>query len=81
MCTYGRRNIALLTVAPTGSVSMCTQTTSGIEPVFMIAYTRRDCIIVGGGNTFHLVAELHNYALMDVIADKVKKGVPYIGPS
>ena len=41
MCTYGRRNIALLTVAPTGSVSMCTQTTSGIEPVFMIAYTRR----------------------------------------
>ena len=41
MCTYGRRNIALLTIAPTGSVSLCTQTTSGIEPVFMIAYTRR----------------------------------------
>lgn len=41
MCTYGRRNIALLTIAPTGSVSMCTQTTSGIEPVFMINYTRR----------------------------------------
>ena len=41
MMMYGRRNIALLTVAPTGSVSICTQTTSGIEPVFMIAYTRR----------------------------------------
>ena len=41
MCSYGRRNIALLTVAPTGSVSLCTQTTSGIEPVFEIAYTRR----------------------------------------
>ncbi len=41
MCAYGRRNIALLTIAPTGSVSLCTQTTSGIEPVFMIAYTRR----------------------------------------
>jgi len=41
MATYGRRNIALLTIAPTGSVSLCTQTTSGIEPVFMIAYTRR----------------------------------------
>jgi len=41
MMTHGRRNIALLTVAPTGSVSICTQTTSGIEPVFMIAYTRR----------------------------------------
>ena len=41
MTTHGRRNIALLTVAPTGSVSLCTQTTSGIEPVFKIAYTRR----------------------------------------
>ncbi len=41
MIMHGRRNIALLTVAPTGSVSLCTQTTSGIEPVFMIAYTRR----------------------------------------
>ncbi len=41
MCKYGRRNIALLTIAPTGSVSLCTQTTSGIEPVFMIAYVRR----------------------------------------
>ena len=41
MVLHGRRNIALLTVAPTGSVSLCTQTTSGIEPVYMIAYTRR----------------------------------------
>ncbi len=37
----GRRNIALLTIAPTGSVSICTQTTSGIEPVFMPTYKRR----------------------------------------
>lgn len=41
MKLYGRRNISLLTVAPTGSVSICTQTTSGIEPVFMVSYTRR----------------------------------------
>lgn len=41
MAKYGRRNIALLTVAPTGSVSICTQTTSGIEPAFMLAYKRR----------------------------------------
>lgn len=41
MKKYGRRNIALLTIAPTGSVSICTQTTSGIEPVFMVAYKRR----------------------------------------
>jgi ribonucleoside-diphosphate reductase alpha chain len=38
---YGRRNIALTTTAPTGSVSTQTQTTSGIEPVFMLSYTRR----------------------------------------
>ncbi len=37
----GRRNIAMLTIAPTGSVSICTQTTSGIEPVYMISYKRR----------------------------------------
>jgi len=41
MKKYGRRNIALLTIAPTGSVSICTQTSSGIEPVFMATYKRR----------------------------------------
>ena len=41
MVTYGRRNIALLTIAPTGTVSICTQTTSGIEPVFLVSYKRR----------------------------------------
>jgi ribonucleoside-diphosphate reductase alpha chain len=41
MAENGRRNIALLTIAPTGSVSICTQTTSGIEPVFMASYKRR----------------------------------------
>lgn len=38
---YGRRNIANLTIAPTGSVSICTQTTSGIEPCFQVYYKRR----------------------------------------
>ncbi len=41
MRRVGRRNIAMLTIAPTGSVSLCTQTTSGIEPVFMVVYKRR----------------------------------------
>ena len=41
MTKYGRRNIALLTIAPTGTVSICTQTTSGIEPVFLVSYKRR----------------------------------------
>jgi len=38
---YGRRNIALLTIAPTGSVSIMTQTTSGIEPAYLVSYKRR----------------------------------------
>jgi len=41
MQRYGRRNIAMLTIAPTGSVSICTQTSSGIEPVFLVSYKRR----------------------------------------
>ena len=41
MVKHGRRNIALLTIAPTGTVSICTQTTSGIEPVFLVSYKRR----------------------------------------
>ena len=41
MAQYGRRNISLLTIAPTGTTSLMTQTTSGIEPVFMPVYKRR----------------------------------------
>jgi ribonucleoside-diphosphate reductase alpha chain len=41
MAKHGRRNIALLTIAPTGTTSLMTQTTSGIEPVFLPVYKRR----------------------------------------
>ena len=41
MRKYGRRNIACLTIAPTGTTSLMTQTTSGIEPVFLPVYKRR----------------------------------------
>jgi ribonucleoside-diphosphate reductase alpha chain len=41
MKKYGRRNIAALTIAPTGTTSLMTQTSSGIEPVFMVSYKRR----------------------------------------
>ncbi|MDR1699128.1 MAG: adenosylcobalamin-dependent ribonucleoside-diphosphate reductase [Prevotellaceae bacterium] len=41
MKKYGRRNIACLTIAPTGTTSIMTQTTSGIEPAFMLSYKRR----------------------------------------
>jgi len=41
MVKYGRRNVALLTIAPTGTTSLMTQTTSGIEPIFSTFYKRR----------------------------------------
>jgi len=41
MLAYGRRNIALLTIAPTGTTSLMSQTTSGVEPVFLPVYKRR----------------------------------------
>ena len=41
MLEYGRRNIAMLTIAPTGTTSLMTQTSSGIEPVFLPVYKRR----------------------------------------
>ncbi len=41
MLKYGRRNIALLTIAPTGTTSLMSQTSSGIEPVFLVSYKRR----------------------------------------
>lgn len=41
MQAHGRRNIALLTIAPTGTTSLMSQTSSGIEPVFMVSYLRR----------------------------------------
>jgi ribonucleoside-diphosphate reductase alpha chain len=51
MQKYGRRNIALLTVAPTGTVSLMTQTSSGLEPVFRIAYKRRKKVNPGDKST------------------------------
>jgi ribonucleoside-diphosphate reductase alpha chain len=51
MAKNGRRNIALLTIAPTGSVSLMTQTTSGIEPVFQISYKRRRKVNPGDKNS------------------------------
>ncbi len=50
MVKYGRRNIALLTIAPTGTTSLMTQTTSGIEPVFLPVYKRRRKINPGDKN-------------------------------
>jgi len=43
------------------------------------AVNQAKAIAVGGGNTFHLVAKLHEYMLMDAIAHKVRSGMPYMG--
>jgi ribonucleoside-diphosphate reductase alpha chain len=51
MLEHGRRNIALLTIAPTGTTSLMTQTTSGIEPVFLPVYTRRRKVNPNDKNT------------------------------
>jgi dipeptidase E len=40
---------------------------------------KADCIIVGGGNTFHLFAEMHNFSLIEKVRERVSKGIPYIG--
>lgn len=56
---FGRRNIACNTTAPAGTVSIMTQTTSGIEPVFLISYTRRSKISSSDKNaTVSFVDEL-----------------------
>lgn len=47
MMRHGRRNISISTVAPTGTLSLLTRTSSGIEPVFMLGYTRRRKIVPG----------------------------------
>jgi len=61
MKKHGRRNIALLTIAPTGSVSICTQTSSGIEPVFLVSYKRRKKVNPNDRNT--------NVSFVDEIGD------------
>ncbi|MCB0767631.1 MAG: adenosylcobalamin-dependent ribonucleoside-diphosphate reductase [Flavobacteriales bacterium] len=47
MMEHGRRNISLSTVAPTGTLSLLTRTSSGIEPVYMLGYTRRRKVVTG----------------------------------
>ena len=61
MLLYGRRNIAILTIAPTGSTSIMTQTTSGIEPLFLPVYKRKRKVNPGDKNV--------NIASIDDVGD------------
>lgn len=92
MQRYGRRNMVLMTIAPTGSVSCLTQTTSGLEPVFLLSYTRRkkgnpgdigfktDFVDANGDHWMHF--DVYHRGLeiwMDVTGSKNIKDSPYYG--
>ena len=66
---YGRRNIACLTIAPTGTTSLMTQTTSGIEPVFMPVYKRRRKVTPGD-------ADVH-VDFVDEVGDSFEEYIVY----
>ena len=69
MLEYGRRNIALLTIAPTGTTSLMTQTTSGIEPVFLPVYKRRRKVNPNDKNV--------NVAFVDEVGDSWEEYVVF----
>ncbi len=69
MLEYGRRNIALLTIAPTGTTSLMTQTTSGIEPVFLPVYKRRRKVNPSDKNA--------NVAFIDEVGDSWEEYVVF----
>jgi ribonucleoside-diphosphate reductase alpha chain len=91
---WGRRNIAITTTAPAGSVSVLTQTTSGIEPAFMLHYTRRRKVADGEQHDFiddvgdrwkeydvyhHKFNEWIASASASGTPDELIDGSPYIG--
>lgn len=72
MMKYGRRNISLSTVAPNGSISLLTRTTSGIEPIFMVEpYHRKKRVI--GDDKYDLIDEMGDkWKFFDVYHPKIK---------
>jgi ribonucleoside-diphosphate reductase alpha chain len=81
MMKHGRRNISISTVAPTGSLSMLAQTSSGIEPVFLLAYKRRRKVNQDDKNaTVAYVDELGDaFEEFDVYHPKLKKWMEVTG--
>jgi ribonucleoside-diphosphate reductase alpha chain len=68
MMRHGRRNISLSTVAPTGSLSLLTRTSSGIEPVYMLGYTRRRKVVPGDPGSLTGAGPRHTFT--DELGDK-----------
>ncbi|WP_456420975.1 adenosylcobalamin-dependent ribonucleoside-diphosphate reductase [Lutibacter sp.] len=81
MMKYGRRNISISTVAPTGSLSMLAQTSSGIEPVFLLSYKRRRKVNQDDENAkIAYVDDLGDaYEEFDVYHPKLKKWMEVTG--
>jgi ribonucleoside-diphosphate reductase alpha chain len=92
MMVHGRRNISISTVAPTGTLSMLAQTSSGIEPVFMTSYTRRKKVNPGdpdvkidftdpSGDSWQEFTVYHHKLKqwMDITAEKDLSKSPYSG--
>ena len=81
MMKYGRRNISISTVAPTGSLSMLAQTSSGIEPVFLLSYKRRRKVNDGDENaTIAYVDDMGDaFEEFEVYHPKVKKWMEVTG--
>ena len=81
MMKYGRRNISISTVAPTGSLSMLAQTSSGIEPVFLLSYKRRRKVNQDDDNAkIAYVDDLGDaYEEFDVYHPKLKKWMEVTG--
>jgi len=92
MMVHGRRNISLSTVAPTGTLSLLAQTSSGIEPVFMTSYTRRKKVNPGdpevkvdfvdpSGDAWQEFTVYHHKLRqwMDTTGAKTEKNSPYSG--
>lgn len=75
MMTYGRRNISWSTVAPTGTVSLLTRTSSGIEPVFMPFYQRKRKCINASDRVDYTDAKGDKYTLFTVVHPNLKKWV------
>ena len=92
MMKYGRRNISISTVAPTGTLSMLAQTSSGIEPVYLLSYTRRRKVnpsdpnakvsfVDDMGDSWEEFTVYHNKlnTWMEVTGEKAIEGSPYYG--
>jgi ribonucleoside-diphosphate reductase alpha chain len=81
LLTYGRRNVGLMTCAPAGSVSLLTQTTSGVEPLFQTAYIRRKKITDKNTKADFVDAKGDRWQEFTIYHPKIKEWMKVTGES